>query len=144
MRKRTLPTNGVCCAQDGQRKKPQKTGKGLRGGKETSKYTKYTKRALRAGLPEILETTEKGLSVWRNNTINTRRCVELFVTRGLRPRKANASAKHVKGCRWGVAEPWLWVLGSKFRGRCAQDCRFGGLLLWRRCDWVGLCGILRL
>ena len=39
------------------------------------------------------------------NTINTRRCVELFVTLGLRPRKANASAKHVKDCRWGVAAP---------------------------------------
>ena len=34
------------------------------------------------------------------NTINTRRCVELFVTLGLRPRKANASAKHVKDYRW--------------------------------------------
>ena len=37
-----------------------------------------------------------------NNTMNTRRCVDLFVTQGLRPRKANASAKHVKGCRWGI------------------------------------------
>ena len=35
------------------------------------------------------------------NTINTRRCVELFVTLGLRPRKANASAKHVNDCMWG-------------------------------------------
>ena len=30
---------------------------------------------------------------------NTRRCVELFVTLWLRPRKAYASAKHVKDCQ---------------------------------------------
>jgi hypothetical protein len=42
--------------------------------------------------------------------MNTRRCVDLFVTQGLRPRKANASAKHVKvwlrhggECKWGCA-----------------------------------------
>ncbi len=33
--------------------------------------------------------------------MNTRRCVDLFVTQGLRPRKANASAKHVKICQCG-------------------------------------------
>ena len=62
-----------------------------------------------------------------NNTMNTRRCVALFVTQGLRPRKANASAKHVKGCRWGelnhgVAMPLFWGLGSEFGERYAQDC----------------------
>ena len=30
------------------------------------------------------------------NTTNTRRCVALFVTLGLRPRKSNASAKHMR------------------------------------------------
>ena len=58
------------------------------------------------------------------NTINTRRCVELFVTLGLRPRKANASAKHVKNCRWGVAAPW-WIETSGQWGGYAQDCMWG-------------------
>ena len=40
-----------------------------------------------------------------NNTMNTRRCIELFVTQGLRPRKANASAKHVKALHVDVATP---------------------------------------
>ena len=34
-----------------------------------------------------------------NNTKNTKRCVELFVTLGLRPQKAYASAKHVQDCQ---------------------------------------------
>ena len=58
------------------------------------------------------------------NTINTRRCVELFVTLGLRPRKANASAKHVKDCRWGVAAPW-WIETSGQWGAYGAGWRVG-------------------
>ena len=35
------------------------------------------------------------------NTMNTRRCVALFVTLGLRPRKANASSEMCKHCQCG-------------------------------------------
>ena len=58
-----------------------------------------------------------------NNTMNTRRCVALFVTQGLRPRKANASAKHVKvwlrhggECKWGCAAGAIRV--ARIHARC--------------------------
>ena len=68
--------------------------------------------------------------MWGNNTKNTRRCVELFVTLGLRPRKANASAKHVKGYRWGVAAPW-WIetsdqWGATRRTACGFTTKYRG------------------
>ena len=50
---------------------------------------------------ETRRTRRKKDCMWGFNTMNTRRCVALFVTQGLRPRKANASAKHVKDCMWG-------------------------------------------
>ena len=45
------------------------------------------RKALRAGLHVVL-------------TLEALGCVALFVTQGLRPRKANASAKHVKDCMY--------------------------------------------
>ena len=58
--------------------------------------------ALRAGLHVDL------------NTKNTRRCDALFVTQGLRPRKANASAKH-------VAPAALEEVRSKERGVRSEE-----------------------
>ena len=46
--------------------------------------------------PRITRKTRKRTASVGNNTMNTRRCVDLFVTQGLRPRKANASATYVK------------------------------------------------
>ena len=61
-----------------------------------------------------------------NNTMNTRRCVDLFVTQGLRPRKANASAKHVKGCTTVESGKWhrRYPINKRARTR--------GILLWPR------------
>ena len=46
---------------------------------------------------EVGEALRAGQHVWIL-TLETLGCVELFVTLGLRPRKANASAKPVKDC----------------------------------------------
>ena len=67
-------------------------------------------------------------------TLETLGCVELFVTLGLRPRKANASAKHVKALHVDLETrryaPEHEVLGNTQntqKGCYAQDCQCEGL-----------------